>query len=412
MRPLPCLVLSLLTLHGCAAPPDPAPESPAPVGQAPQEPVLPRAEVPDAAPTLILRAQPLPVENVAVSADAARILTGGWEGTTLWHARAGEVLRLPATALGLDLGADGTLAVIGGNDGSAGIYDTRSGRELQRVGDAMVEAEGFSDDPVRARFAPDARTVLLSSEQGLTLWDATTGRQIRRLEGHGYPGVAGFTFAPDGRRILTSGFDGTIRLWDIRTREELHRLGHGGAATFVADGRQAVTAFGDGTLRVWDSGTGMLLRRVPNPAQERVTSLHPLSDPARILAVHGDAGTATVRDLDTGEVLARFGGDNTFIIAAAPVPDQRLLLTGGGREGALLWDVEGGRQVARLLSFPDGTWAVIAPGGEYDASGDGRNPNLEWVRDGQRIPSARVRDGFYRPGLLQRILLPSLLDGG
>ena len=53
-------------------------------------------------------------------------------------------------------------------------------------------------------FAPDGRTILTNRYDGETawLWEAATGREIRRLEGHAF-WVSSVAFAPDGRTILT-----------------------------------------------------------------------------------------------------------------------------------------------------------------------------------------------------------------
>jgi WD40 repeat protein len=34
--------------------------------------------------------------------------------------------------------------------------------------------------------------------------------------------VYGATFAPDGKTLATGGGDGTVRLWDVAARRELH----------------------------------------------------------------------------------------------------------------------------------------------------------------------------------------------
>jgi WD40 repeat protein len=67
----------------------------------------------------------------------------------------------------------------------------------------------------------------------------------------------------DGRRAVTTGGDGTARVWDLDTGAELHTLtGHTYWVTAVAvigDGRRAVTTGDDGTARVWDLDTGQEL---------------------------------------------------------------------------------------------------------------------------------------------------------
>jgi WD40 repeat protein len=63
----------------------------------------------------------------------------------------------------------------------------------------------------------------------------------------------------DGTRIATAGEDGTAKLWDAKTGEELLTIiGHEGSVegvAFNADGTLLATAGVDGTAKLWDVGT-------------------------------------------------------------------------------------------------------------------------------------------------------------
>ena len=60
----------------------------------------------------------------------------------------------------------------------------------------------------------------------------------------------------DGRRAVSGGRDGTVRVWDLGSGARLRTLtGHDGqvyAVAVSADGRRAVSGSEDGTVRVWD----------------------------------------------------------------------------------------------------------------------------------------------------------------
>ena len=45
-------------------------------------------------------------------------------------------------------------------------------------------------------------------------WDARSGGEIRRFEGHDAP-VRGVAFSPDGEFALSGGDDGVVRLWRL-----------------------------------------------------------------------------------------------------------------------------------------------------------------------------------------------------
>ena len=64
---------------------------------------------------------------------------------------------------------------------------------------------------------------------------------------------------------------------------------------------------------------------------------------------------------------------------------------------ARLWDASTGRELCQLVSFNDGTWAVVDPSGRYDASNGGRVDGLHWVV-GNRADRARAAQGpLLRP---------------
>src|SRR5262249_41554523 len=66
-------------------------------------------------------------------------------------------------------------------------------------------------------YSPDGRRLASSSyDKTVRLWEARAGRLIRTFEGHD-DRVDCVAFSPDGCRLASSGFDGTVRVWDVET---------------------------------------------------------------------------------------------------------------------------------------------------------------------------------------------------
>src|SRR5205823_1399789 len=67
--------------------------------------------------------------------------------------------------------------------------------------------------------------------------------------------LATLSYSPDGRLLVSSGWDGDVKLWNTRTNREvvtLHvdaRMAH---AAFSRDGARLVTCGDGGIVRIWD----------------------------------------------------------------------------------------------------------------------------------------------------------------
>ena len=64
------------------------------------------------------------------------------------------------------------------------------------------------------------------------------------------------SFHPDGRRLVSCGFDGRVKVWDWRAGMDLLTLTPPGGATlwhvvFSPDGEMIAAAGGDGIVSLW-----------------------------------------------------------------------------------------------------------------------------------------------------------------
>ena len=90
-------------------------------------------------------------------------------------------------------------------------------------------------------------------------------------------------YTPDGKGLLTFGYDGFVRVWDPTSGRLVRSVipdGSGGSRLFAlsADGKRMVTVerSHEASFRLWDFETGRELRRGPGPQPEALSVAHGL----------------------------------------------------------------------------------------------------------------------------------------
>lgn len=196
------------------------------------------------------------VYSLAFSPDSTRIATSGYDQTVrIWDTATGELLLIleqPAWSKGVAWSPDGTRIAAGtdqvGVEGFVRVWDSITG-EMQLnipVGNTRTG---------RVVFSPDGAHLLVGLQEAHSalVMDAQTGDTLLTLSGHAnnVPGVA---YSPDGKRIATASLDGTTRLWDAVTGQELlilYNSDNVGRVEFSPDGKYLATLDQAGISRVY-----------------------------------------------------------------------------------------------------------------------------------------------------------------
>jgi WD40 repeat protein len=161
--------------------------------------------------------------------------------------------------------------------------------------------------------------VLSASFDGTArLWDIKTGQEVRRFSGQ----IISAAFSPDGKKILTGGGYGAVLLWDIEPHTELRTFNGGNdmyAIAFSLDGRLMATNVINNELRVWDLKSRQMLWK----AQDSGLALWALAfSPDGKYVINGNMdGVATLWDAKTGRQVRQFtaqGFDEIYGLAFSP----------------------------------------------------------------------------------------------
>jgi WD40 repeat protein/transcriptional regulator with XRE-family HTH domain len=229
-------------------------------------------------------------------------------------------------------------------------------------------------------FSPDGRYVLSGSQDGTArLWDIDSGQEVRRFVGH-QGGLSAVAFSPDGKFVLTGGNDATVRLWEAQTGKQLRLFtGFSGGISSIAfspDGQSFLTAGGDEAAHLWNTRTGESIRLFTG--HHDFVSDATFSRDGRYVLTGSYDGTARLWDAATGQELRTLTATNR-ITSVALSPDAKYVLTGNDNRTASLWDSVSGQELCTFTGHFDAVKDVaISPDNKYVLTGSDDDTARVW----------------------------------
>ncbi|HZF36482.1 MAG TPA: WD40 repeat domain-containing protein, partial [Candidatus Angelobacter sp.] len=198
----------------------------------------------------------------AFTPDGKLLATGAAHGSvTLWTVDK----RTPKQALqahaggvrALAVNSDGTLVASGGGDRAVKVWDAKTGKSAGEFG-------GFDGEISYLQFAPDGKRLFAGTSAGtLSAVDLATGKSDAKVNSASKTAV----MAVSGSGLAAfGGSDGQIALIEFPSGREIKTVpGHQGAVRFLGFGGKAqrlISSGDDGAVRLWDAASGEKLAEV------------------------------------------------------------------------------------------------------------------------------------------------------
>jgi WD40 repeat protein len=328
-------------------------------------------------------------------------LSGGADGRIkLWSLSTGECTRTFADdsdeksgIASLSATRDEKLVLSGGiNDRKFRLWNVETG-QCARVFEAFK-------NPGRliSIITPDGRLAFCASsaEDQLMLFDAATGRLLRKYDGQ-EKGIDAFAISRDQRYLLTGGKDGSINVWETATgnyvRTMKGRKMKGVQALAISDnGSFALSGSADKSIRLWEIESGKciyIIRELQHP----VTSLAMSSDTHYAISSYGD--TVKIWDLTTGQFIISLEGHRKDVHSVCLSGDGGMALSGSDDKTVKQWILDWNVEDKKPAEWDEGARPYMETFLELHTPFAGEIP------DGKKIPQNKLQAALSRKGTPQ-----------
>jgi WD40 repeat protein len=287
-----------------------------------------------------------------LSPDGRFLAVHGASPDELWDLAGQEPVKVPVRpGTGFGFSPDSRQFALGEADGTIGVFELPSGRQLQRLEGRLR--------PHSLVFHPTERKLAVAHTTGVQLRDLETGKVLANFPHveEQYPYAA---WHPDGKTLATVGGDRVMRLWDVATAKEIAHLegtkSGGIGFAFNHRGDLLASISWDGMLRLWDPRTGKQLLSTVAYGM----GFTQFSSDDRLLAARSNGTKLQILEVAVGHEYRTLVRDPVlgrgFYEYTAISGDGRLLAA-GMQDGFGLWDLD--RQTLGVCSAALDAWRAL-----------------------------------------------------
>lgn len=208
--------------------------------------------------------------------------------------------------------------------------------------------------PVNAvAFSPAGDQVIVGGYHELTVWDAATGKLVRRIDNIGQRTYA-IRSGPAGDSIAVAcgqpGRSGEVRLLDWSSGQVTAVVARSADVAldvaFRPDGTQLAVAGADSQIQIVDLETMQVVSTLAGHA-DWVTAIGWSRDGARLVSASRDK-TAKVFEANTGELLTTYAGHGAAVRGVMMSADGTHVFSAGADNQLHRWETTGGKRIAAV----------------------------------------------------------------
>jgi WD40 repeat protein/tRNA A-37 threonylcarbamoyl transferase component Bud32 len=262
---------------------------------------------------------------------------------------------------------NGKIIVSGSRDSTIKVWELATGNLIR-----TLSAHGVV---MQIAISPDGKFIIsASADNTIKVWSLTTGKLINNLIGHSGT-IGSVAVSPNSQIIVSGSDDETMKIWSLTTGKLIHNLPNGNLVHSVAispDGKKIVTGGFDET-KIWQLSTGEILHSI---LEKRIHSVAITPDGQFFVTGGGENNNIKLWSLSSGELIRTLDSELIYTFSVAVSPDSRTVV-GGGSNTIKIWKLSTGKLINTINLGGTIFSVAISPDGKTLASASDKTNTIK-----------------------------------
>lgn len=201
----------------------------------------------------------------------------------------------------------------------------------------------------RMAITPDKRYLMCAGAQSIVMYDIRSNdtQPVMKFEGHS-ANVTAVAIQAEGKWMVTSSEDGTVKVWDMRTGSIQRSFSHNDRVTDVVihpNQGEVISCDYGGNVRVWDLSENQCTHQLIPEDNVPVRSVSVASDGSMVVAGNNNGNVYVWKMFNSKDVtklqpITKFKAHSKYITKVLLSPDVKHLATCSADHTARIWSAE------------------------------------------------------------------------
>lgn len=339
--------------------------------------------------------------SFALSPDGKTMAIGGIDSTALLiDIQTGKVIQEfvghSKIVLSLDFSFDGKTLATGSGDRLIKLWDVATGKEIKTL-------RGHQNLIFDLAFNSNGEELVSAAwDASLRVWDINTGEY--KYQDMGKSSVYKVDYAPNDLYIIAGDLEKNLEFYESDALDLYKSLVGNtsvvGDFDFSPSGREIVSSCWDGKVKVWDIYSGMQIGRLK--AHTGPTYAVAWDPQNRFIASAGADDRIILWEYKTNKIIAVLEGHNDAITDLKFTPKGNKLISMSAEGQVIVWDMATKKSEYSRIQITRNEWLSTTSSGHFDGTKNALKL-VNYVSGMEVVPVGSLFDKYFTPGLIQRV---------